>query len=116
MQFNYCFDKNIYYTYAKTLTSPAEDISYVALYQTKSSFGFEQAGITYYGEVKKLYKVKRSQIHYNVDEIKKDKDCVVFIVSKWKALPTPILPAGNAKVLLFTTENKLKNASIYTDL
>ncbi len=115
-QFNYCFNKNIYYTYAKTLTSPVEDIRYVALYQPKSSFGFEQAGITYFGEVKKLYKVKRSQIHFNVDELKKDKDCVVFMVSEWKALSTPILPAGNAKVLILTTENKLKTASIYTDL
>ena len=115
-QFKYCFDKKIYYTYSKTLTSPADDIRYVALYQTKSSFGFEQAGITYYGEVKKIYNVKRSQIHFNVDKTKQDKECVVFMVSEWKTLSTPILPAGNAKVLLLTTENKLKSASIYTDL
>lgn len=115
-QFNYCFDKSIYYTYDKALNIPTGDIKYVALYQPKSAFGFEQAGITYYGEVKKVYKVKRLQIHFNINEIKKDKDCVVFMVTEWKALPTPILPAGNAKVLLLTTENKFRAASIYSDL
>ena len=115
-QFDYCMEKGIYYTYAKAMTTPAEEIEYVALYQTKSAFGFEQAGVFYYGKVKKLYRVKRSQIHYNISERKRDEACVVFAVTEWKTLETPVLPAGNAKVLLITTEEKLKSASIYTDL
>ena len=115
-QFDYCIDKNVYYTYKKTLTTNPEEIKYVALYQTKSSFGFERAGIFYYGKVKKVYYVKRSQIHFNINEKKKDDDCIAFSVTEWKTLDTPILPAGNSKVLLLTTEQKLKSASIYTDL
>lgn len=115
-QFNYCLEKNVYYTYVKTMTCLAEEISCVALYQPKSAFGFEKAGIAYYGNVKKVYKVKRSQIHFNANDMKRDRDCIVFMVSEWKTLSTPILPAGNAKVLLLSTEEKLKTASIYTDL
>ena len=115
-QFEFCIEKNIYYTYKKTLTSNPEEIKYVALYQTRSAFGFERAGILYYGKVKKLYHVKRSQIHFNIIERKKDADCIAFSVTEWKELNATILPAGNAKVLLLTTEQKLKSASIYTDL
>ncbi len=116
-QFDYCIERNIYYTYSKTVKNfNPDDIKSVALYQTKSAFGFEQAGIQYFGNVKRLYKVKRSQIHYNITEKKKDEDCIVFQVDEWKTLSTPILPAGNAKVLLVTTATKLQSATIYTDL
>ena len=115
-QFEYCIEKNVYYTYEKTLTTNPEEIKYVALYQTKSAFGFERAGILFYGKVKKIYHVKRSQIHFNITRGKKDENCIAFSVAEWEKLDFPILPAGNAKVLLLTTESKLKSASIYTDL
>lgn len=115
-QYDYCLEKIIYYTYKKSLKIPAEDVKYVAMYQTKSEFGFDGAGVFLFGEVIKRYNVKRSKIHYNVSEDKKDEECVVFQVKEWEKLKNPILPSGAAKILVVTNINKLHNAKTYNEL
>lgn len=115
-QFDYCLEKNIYYTYKKSLITMPEDFSYIAIYQPKSAFGFEKAGVFLYGKIKKIYNVKRSQIHFEISEKKKDQECAVFQVEEWQSLENPILAVGNAKVLIESTYNKLSCARIYSDL
>lgn len=115
-QMKYCLDKNIYYTYNNTLSCDTKSIDKVAIYQTKSAFGVEGAGIFFIGKVKKTYLVKRSQVHFNTNNVKKDKECIVFKVIEWERLVEPILPSGNAKVLLLTSAENLERAKIYSDL
>lgn len=115
-QYNYCVEKQIYYTYLKTMTSQNNDIRFVAMYQPKSAFGFEQSGVYLYGEVEKIYEVKRSQIHFNVTTNKSNCDCVVYKVKNWIELDKPILPSGNARAVIVTNNKKLFQSSIYTDL
>lgn len=115
-QFDFCMTKKLYYTYAKNISFPKEEIKAVGLYQPKSAFGAERAGVFYYGIVDKLYNVKRSQISFNCNEHKKDADCIVFSILNWIKLDNPILPSGSAKVLFVTTVEKIKSANIYSDL
>ncbi|MEG1668603.1 DNA cytosine methyltransferase [Chryseobacterium sp.] len=115
-QYDYCFKKNIYYTYKKTLNISADDVEYVAMYQTKSAFGYDDAGVFLFGKVAKKYNVKRSEIHYNIADNKRDEECVVFQVEKWENLENPILPSGNAKILIATNFDKIKKAKIYNEL
>lgn len=115
-QYNYCINNNTYYTYVKALPILKKDVKYVAMYQPKTAFGFNKSGIFLYGEVNKSYTVKRSQISFSKNERKKDEDCVVFIVKEWVKLERPILPSGNAKVLIASNMKKLNEALIYSDL
>ena len=115
-QYGYCIEKNIYYTYEAAVQGNAEDIEYVCMYQPKSAFGQEKAGIYLYGKVKKLYRVKRSQIHFEVDEKKKDRNCLVFQVNEWILLENSIKPSSNTKVVTITSLDKVKKAISYRDI
>ena len=113
-QYNYCLEKNIYYTYLSAIKENLDDIKYVCIYQSRSAFGCENAGIYLYGKVKKTHRVKRSQIHFETEETKKD--CIVFQVEKWLELERPIKPSSNVKVIAITSFNKIKKAKLYDDL
>ena len=115
-QFNYCLDKNIYYTYEAALEDKPENIRYVCMYQPKNVFGQEKAGIYLYGKVAKAHHVKRSQIHFEIDEKKRDRKCIVFQVEGWRELTSPVKPSSKAKVLMATTFQKIEAASSYNDL
>ena len=115
-QFNYCLDKNIYYTYEAALEDKPEDIRYVCMYQPKNVFAQEQAGIYLYGKVTKVHHVKRSQIHFEIDEKKRDRKCIVFQVEEWTKLSSPIKPSSKARVIMTTTFKKIETASSYSDL
>lgn len=115
-QYNYCLEKNIYYTYLSAIKENLDDIKYVCIYQPRSAFGCENAGIYLYGKVKKTHRVKRSQIHFETEETKKDRNCIVFQVEKWLELERPIKPSSNVKVIAITSFNKIKKAKSYDDL
>ena len=115
-QYDYCIEKNIYYTYESSLQGNADYIEYVCMYQPKSAFGQEKAGIYLYGKVKRLYRVKRSQIHFEIDEKKKDRNCLVFQVDEWISLENPIKSSSNTKIITITSFDKIKKAVSYRDI
>ena len=82
---------------------------YVALYQSKRTFGDEVAGIKYYGEVKKCTPMRRSKIR----EIPKSSNELYykFKIKKWERLNEPISAKEIGFVRLFTNSFLLQNVA-----
>mgnify|MGYP003308713865 CR=1 FL=1 len=51
-----------------------------------------------------------------IEETKKDRNCVVFQVEKWLELERSIKPSSNIKVIAITSFDKIKKAKSYDDL
>ena len=115
-QYNHCFENMCYYTYANKINACIKDIEYISIYQPKTSFGEDNAGVYVYGKVTKVSEIYRDEISFGVNNANRKKKCILFEIKSWKKLKLPILPSGNAKIILETTFDKLLNANIYMDL
>lgn len=105
---------NFYHAPCKNINLAKHSIRYIAIAQSEKRFG-RDAGITYFGEVKAVKKMKRRDIK----EIPKDSDeeYYVFEVEKWQKLANKIEISGfRLTKILYTTEFLLKNASVLSEL
>lgn len=108
-QLDICLEKGFYHIPAQNLSVPVEDISCIAIYQSKNLFG-DNSCIRYYGMVDSYNLLKRSEI----TEIPKnsDKSYYKFTISNWQKLDKPISTNGGGLVcettsryLLFTSSD-----------
>lgn len=111
-QFKINLKERFYYIPARFVEN-SEDISYVALYQSKTLFGSE-AGIKYFGEIQKVSLLPR----HKISEISKNSDepYYRFDVKGWQSLENPIKPKDFAEVCMFTNMFLLKNAKQLPEL
>jgi len=112
-QLEICIKNGFYHIPYKKLPVPAEEISYIAIYQSKNLFG-DYAGIKYYGKVDSYKLVKRSEIR----EIPKNSDekYYRFNITKWQTLPHTITNNGGLNVFEITTHHLLLHSKDVSDL
>lgn len=106
--------KNFYYIPKKNINLINNNINFIALYQSKTTFG-DASGIKYYGKIKEIKEVKRSQII----EIKKNSEEIYyrFEIEKWNELEKVIEINGQSiRNFIYTTEYLLKNATTISEL
>ncbi len=111
-QFYLNMEGNFYYI-PEQFVENAEDIEFVAIYQSKHLFG-DDYGIQYFGRVIKTEKVKR----YNISEIPKNSDDMYyrFTLDGWEKLEHKIKPQGFSQVGIYTNIFLLENAKEYFEL
>ena len=90
-QLDICLEKGFYHIPVDMLKVSAEDVSYIAVYQSINMFG-TNSGIRYYGKIDSYQVLKRKEI----TEIPKVSDRLYykFNISKWHTLPKPISVNG----------------------
>ncbi|WZL71761.1 DUF2357 domain-containing protein [Clostridiaceae bacterium 35-E11] len=107
-----------YHTSLKNIALGSRDVKTVALAQSKDKFKGD-AGVLYYGRVKQIKIVKRSEIKEILPKNNKDpKELYVrFEIEEWKKLKKPIRVEGfNVITLMYTTEYLLHRAEIVSEL
>lgn len=105
---------NFYHTRKSNVDIVKNKIEYIALAQSKKSFG-QDAGITYYGKVKSIEELKRCDIK----EIESNSEDIYykFNVEEWLKLDRKIeVKAYQVIRVMYTTEYLLKNATTVTEL
>ncbi|MFD3157931.1 DUF2357 domain-containing protein [Haloimpatiens sp. FM7330] len=103
-----------YHTKMSNINLLEHNIKYIALAQSKKNFK-QEAGIVYYGKVKKIKQVKR----YEIRKLPKytEEDYYIFEVDKWDKLSQKIEVKGyQVRKIMYTTEYLLFNAETVTDL
>lgn len=99
---------NFYHTPCNNVNLAQHNIKYIALAQSRSSFGID-AVIKYYGVVKGIRVVKRREITERPKD--SDEDYYVFEVDEWKELESKIEVSGyQGRKILYTTEFLLRNS------
>lgn len=105
---------NFYHTRKSNVDIVKNKIEYIALAQSKKSFG-EDAGITYYGKVKSIEEIKRSDI--KEIESKLEDIYYKFYIEEWLKLDKKIEVKGYQVIrVMYTTKYLLKNANTVTEL
>ncbi len=107
-QLDICLGKGFYHIPCEKLSLPVENLSYVAVYQSKNLYG-RYSCIEHYGKIDSYEIVKRKDI----TEIPKnsDKEYYRFNISEWKKLPKPISNSGGgvcettSEYLLLTSDD-----------
>ena len=116
-QLDICLENKFYYLPISLLPDEYLPIRAVALYQSKNQFG-DSAQIAYYGEVKRIQKVKRKDIR----EIpcapeRAEQDYYRVEVLKWKKLTRPIqIQEFGIYLAAFTNEFLLMHAETIPEL
>ncbi len=121
-QFEACLKNNFYYLPITHLKDELLPIHTVALYQSRFQFGAE-AQIAYYGEVKRIQKVKRKEITevpYTPDRAepeKAERDYYRIEIRQWKKLPRPIqIKERGIYTSAYTNAFLLKHAETISEL
>lgn len=97
-----------YHTKCTNVNLMEREVKYVALVQSKKSFG-EDAGILYFGKVKDIELIKRSEIK----ELPSDSDDMYlrFNIEEWFRLSNKIQVQGyQVRKIMYTTEYLIMNA------
>lgn len=113
-QLNASLDNNFYYISCSKLNLSKNHVQYIALYQSKKIFG-EQSGILYYGKIKSIKVVKRSEINYKKSS--SQELYYYFEIDNWEKLKKPI-KRGNFKLrnFMYTTNYLIHNSSYMHEL
>ena len=107
-------DNKFYHTSASNVDLMNRKIDYIALAQSKNTFG-EEGGISYYGKIKEIRTVKRREIV----EISKDSDeeYYRFEIEEWVKLPKKILvDRYQVRKIIYTSKYLLFNSSTVREL
>ncbi|MBR5543744.1 MAG: YitT family protein, partial [Oscillospiraceae bacterium] len=107
MQLETCIKGKFYHIPAIRLDDDCFPVRYVAIYQSLHKFGTD-AGVYYYGEVRKTSCVKR----FEITEIPKNSDELYyrFEIKEWKRLKSPVIPREGDIINLSTTLFLLQTA------
>ncbi|MBQ8003870.1 MAG: YitT family protein [Oscillospiraceae bacterium] len=107
MQLETCIKNSFYHIPAARLSAGDFPVHYVAIYQSNHKF-FDNAGVFYWGEVKKCSLVPR----YKITEIPKNSREMYyrFDINEWRKLENPILAREGDFVSITTTRYLLENA------
>lgn len=114
-QLHVCLHHRFYYIPLKNLVREQHlltNIVYVALYQSRRSFGAESAGIHWVGKVSNWFVVKRKEIREVPVRRHNDEELYVrFIIESWEEKKPPIEPGGHGVYShLFTSKYILDRA------
>jgi len=98
-QLDVCLQNGFYHIPCCQVQDFNQPIRYIAIYQSVTLFG-SQAGVRYYGRVRKCAKVKR----YLIKEVysESDEEYYLFHVDEWLELPAVILPKETASISIRT--------------
>ena len=115
-QLDVCLQNQFYHIPAARLPDDRLPIHYVAIYQSRAMFGTE-AQIAYYGEVKRIQKVKRKDIqevpiYYGSPE----EDYYRIEIKQWRKLARPIQVAPGVRMPRFTNEFLVKHSDSSAEL
>ncbi len=106
-QFDICFENKFYYTPVKNIDSNRFPIDYVGLHQSKNIFE-EKSGISYYGKIKSITKVKHSEIPGLQGDVSKDGIYFYRIdVVEWIKLNDKIQIDGRFRNHIYYTNSSL---------
>lgn len=107
-QFDICIGKHFYYIPENLVAESRFPIRYIALYQSQKLFG-NDSGISYYGEVKRCKRVKRSEIIEVPNTKRKNPDELYyyFEVVNWCKLESAIELSGIIRTVNYYTNFKL---------
>ena len=107
-QLQACLEHDFYHVPVSQIKDENLPIRYIALYQSRGLFGTE-AGIRYYGEVKRCTKVRRRDIHFIPSE---SNEWYYFMeVKEWKTLSKPIAIKERSMGRQFTNMFLLEHSS-----
>lgn len=107
-QLQACLEHSFYHVPVSQIKDENLPIRYVALYQSRGLFGTE-AGIRYYGEVKRCTKVSRRDIHFIPSE---SSEWYYYLeVKEWKTLSKPIAIKERGMGRQFTNMFLLEHSS-----
>ncbi|WP_294353774.1 DUF2357 domain-containing protein [uncultured Clostridium sp.] len=113
-QFEICMNYNFYHIPKGQINLSKHNVKFIALAQSKKVFE-KEAGILWYGKVKSVEPVKRSDIK----EIPKNSDDIYyrFEIEKWIKLPRKIEVKGyQVRRFLYTSIYLLKNAENISEI
>lgn len=114
-QLDVCLRRRFYHIPKKYVADSELPVRFIALYQSKRSFGARGAGVRYYGAVTEMAEVTRREI----TEIKRDSDEIYyrFSVEKWETLDTVIAARETGvQTHIMTTEYQLNNSRTVPEL
>ena len=116
-QLEICLNGKFYYLPASHLRDEYLPIRTVALYQSRMTFG-EEAQIAYYGEVKRIQKIKRKEIPEVPYEPERAEQAYYRLeIREWRKLSRPIqVKERGLYTSGFTNEFLLKNAETISEL
>ncbi len=116
-QLEVCLKGKFYYLPAVHLHDESLPIRIVALYQSRMTFG-EEAQIAYYGEVKRIQKVKRKEIReMPFAPERAEMDYYRLEIREWKKLSRPIqVKERGIYTSAYTNEFLLRNAETISEL
>lgn len=117
-QFEKCIENNIYYIPENLVADERFPIKYLATHQSKNHFG-DACGISYYGEVKRVKKVKRSEIIevMMINSKKANQTYYYFEMKSWKKLDNRIeLSARMRRANYYTNYHLLKSCKYSNEL
>ena len=103
-QLSVCLEHNFYHIPASIAGNDYQNISYVAIYQSRRFFG-AAAGVRYYARVKSACILPRHEIA----EIPRQSSMpyVRFDLEPWQLLPVPIIPHGKGITSARSTLDRL---------
>ena len=115
-QLTICLKHMFYHTPVFNIPDSNLPIRYVALYQSRALFQ-DEAQIAYYGEVKRIQKVKRWEIkEISFDDRRADEDYYRIEICQWRKLANPIRIGWGIRYTAFTNEFLLKHAQSTQEL
>lgn len=115
-QLDICINNRFYYLPTMLLPDEKLPIHTVAIYQSRALFGAE-AQIAYYGEVKRIQKVKRWEIKEVLcNPGREDEDYYRIEICAWRKLARPIQIARGIREARFTNEFLLKHSENSSEL
>ena len=88
-QFRINLEKRFYYVPSRVFDAKSANVRFVTLYRSHSMFG-EACGISHYGEVVSITKVKRRRIPVPIHASSPNDDYYLFKIREWKTLPSMI--------------------------
>ena len=108
-QLNICIEHMFYHTPAINIPDSNMPLRYVALYQSRAIFQ-DEAQIAYYGEVKRVQKVKRKEIkEIPYEAYRADEEYYRIEIRQWRKLAFPIRIGRGIQYAAFTNEFLLKH-------
>ena len=115
-QLDICINNMFYHVPTKYIPDANLPIRYVAIYQSRAIFGAE-AQIAYYGEVKRIQKVKRREIR-EIPETYRDyeEDYYRIEIKQWRKLARPLQISRGFRRVAFTNEFLLKHSDTSAEL
>jgi len=116
-QLEICLQHQFYYLPVRNLPDQYLPVRYVALYQSSYVFG-KEAQIAYYGEVKRIQKVKRKEIReIRCQPERAEQDYYYVEIRQWRKLARPIQAKGSGiRSSAFTNEFLFRHAETVSEI